>query len=96
MDENHDFVDYINQRLYVVRKDAFALLSRVEFRPKKFRMWARFGGWLSIKSNAARQVLNKDQIACAIKGVEEAQSHLQLALTLASLHASELGQGVSS
>jgi hypothetical protein len=88
------FVDYINERLSGVRNDAFTLLARFHHlnqsgRQQRLGMRKRLQRWLSETNDALMFMFNEDQIQSLITDVRGAESHLQLALTLACLNASE-------
>lgn len=88
--ENRPIVEYINDRLSVVRDDASALLKRYDPTAlKKAGTKGRILEWFVLKDKAISFVLNQAQIEHLIEAVDHAQSHLHFVLPLVLMHTSE-------
>lgn len=88
--EKRPFVDFINAKVKRVRNDASDLISRFDMispsksaKPRIWRNWFRHG------RRVCGFILSKDQISGMVRDVEHAQKQLYMALTLASINASE-------
>jgi hypothetical protein len=81
------FVDFINAKVERVRNDASDLINRFDLMSTselgKAYHWIRRG------QHVCGFILSKDQISGMVRDVEHAQQQLHMALTLASINASE-------
>ncbi|OAQ71305.1 hypothetical protein VFPPC_03626 [Pochonia chlamydosporia 170] len=83
-------VEYINDRLSVVRDDASALLKRYDpTAHKRAGTKGRIFKWIVRKDKAISFVLHQTQIEHLIEAVDHAQSYLHFVLPLILMHTSE-------
>nr|WNZ75648.1 hypothetical protein [Trichoderma harzianum] len=82
-------VEYINDRLGTVQNDASTLLKHYQALRKKRSKRRRIWDFISTNEAVVRFALNEKRISDLIKGVEQAQAHLHLALSLVSVCSTE-------
>ena len=85
------FVDFINAKVERVRNDASDLLNRFDMTSTSKSGKAKWfiNRVFRRSKNACGFLLNKDLISGMVRDVERAQNQLSMALTLASINASE-------
>lgn len=87
--KQYPLVEYTNNKLHTVKNDASTLLKSYQTLGGKKSTKGRILDFISRRGTAIQFALNEKQISYLIKGVEQAQAHLHLALALVSVWSTE-------